>query len=176
MREDHRCQSDRPQLRKLLAALQRGSVVIIPAVDRISRDTTDLLPVARQIKEAVAEVRALVEPALHTTSHIVGAMLAAPSIAAKLERSRIIERTTCGCEAFKAEGVKFDRKPKRTLHQKRESTDRVTAGKRQRAFARSPNRSWAAISRLEAAAKSQSANKASARALREKGFLSEHSS
>jgi DNA invertase Pin-like site-specific DNA recombinase len=32
--------TDRPQLRKLMAALAHGDVVIIPAVDRLSRDTT----------------------------------------------------------------------------------------------------------------------------------------
>jgi len=31
--------ADRPQLRKLMAALAHGDVVIIPAVDRLSRDT-----------------------------------------------------------------------------------------------------------------------------------------
>ena len=35
--------ADRPQLRKLMAAVSDGDVVIIPAVDRLSRDTTDLL-------------------------------------------------------------------------------------------------------------------------------------
>ena len=33
--------ADRPQLRKLMAAVSDGDVVIIPAVDRLSRDTTD---------------------------------------------------------------------------------------------------------------------------------------
>jgi hypothetical protein len=41
--------ADRPQLRKLMAALAHGDVVIIPAVDRLSRDTTDLLIIAREI-------------------------------------------------------------------------------------------------------------------------------
>ena len=35
--------ADRPQLRKLIAKLAHGDVVIIPAVDRLSRDTTDLI-------------------------------------------------------------------------------------------------------------------------------------
>jgi DNA invertase Pin-like site-specific DNA recombinase len=34
---------ERPQLRKLMAALAHGDVVVIPAVDRLSRDTTDIL-------------------------------------------------------------------------------------------------------------------------------------
>ena len=35
--------ADRLQLKKLMAALAHDDVVIIPAVDRLSRDTTDLL-------------------------------------------------------------------------------------------------------------------------------------
>src|SRR5277367_453662 len=38
--------ADRPQLRKLLAAVTHGDVVIIPAVDRLSRDSTDFLVIA----------------------------------------------------------------------------------------------------------------------------------
>jgi len=33
----------RPQLQKLLTTVSHGDVVIIPAVDHLSRDTTDLL-------------------------------------------------------------------------------------------------------------------------------------
>jgi len=36
--------ADRPQLRKLIEKLAPGDLVITPAVDRLSRDTTDLLP------------------------------------------------------------------------------------------------------------------------------------
>src|SRR5215813_13418428 len=39
--------ADRPQLAKLMKALGPGDVVITPAVDRLSRDTTDLLIIAR---------------------------------------------------------------------------------------------------------------------------------
>jgi DNA invertase Pin-like site-specific DNA recombinase len=35
--------ADRPQLKKLMAALAHGDLVMIPAVDRLSRDTTHLL-------------------------------------------------------------------------------------------------------------------------------------
>src|SRR6202035_134307 len=44
--------ADRPQLRKLMAALTHGDIVIIPAVDRLSRDTTDLLVIARDMQRA----------------------------------------------------------------------------------------------------------------------------
>jgi predicted site-specific integrase-resolvase len=44
--------ADRPQLKKLMARLAAGDVVMIPAVDRLSRDTTDLLVIAREIQRA----------------------------------------------------------------------------------------------------------------------------
>src|SRR5216683_2113740 len=51
--------AERPQLRKLMAALTHGDVVIIPAVDRLSRDTTDLLMIARDMQRAGAGLRSM---------------------------------------------------------------------------------------------------------------------
>jgi DNA invertase Pin-like site-specific DNA recombinase len=62
--------ADRPQLKRLLAALTHGDVVIIPAVDRLSRDTTDLLVIAREMQRAGAGIRSLAEPFLDTTSDL----------------------------------------------------------------------------------------------------------
>jgi hypothetical protein len=45
-----------------------GDVVITPAVDRLSRDTADLLAIARDMQQAGAGIRSLVEPFLDTTS------------------------------------------------------------------------------------------------------------
>src|SRR6202011_1887173 len=51
--------ADRPQLRKLMAAISHGDVVIIPAVDRLSRDTTDLLVIARDMQRACGHLPSL---------------------------------------------------------------------------------------------------------------------
>jgi Resolvase, N terminal domain len=56
--------ADRPQLGKLMKKLAPGDVVIIPAVDRLSRDTTDLLVIARDARRAGAGIRSLAEPGL----------------------------------------------------------------------------------------------------------------
>jgi DNA invertase Pin-like site-specific DNA recombinase len=141
--------ADRPQLRKLLAALEHGDVVITPAVDRISRDTTDLLVIARQMKEAGAGLRSLAEPFLDTTSDFAEIVLAILGVAAKLERRRILERTAHGRATAKAQGVKFGRKPKLTPHQRREAAVRLAAGEPQRSVAQSYNVSQATISRLQ---------------------------
>jgi DNA invertase Pin-like site-specific DNA recombinase len=85
--------ADRPQLKKLMAALAHGDVVIIPAVDRLSRDTTDLLVIARDMQRAGAGLRSLAEPVVDTTSDFADVVLAMLGVAAKLERRRIAERT-----------------------------------------------------------------------------------
>ena len=56
--------ADRPQLGKLMKRLAPGDVVITPAVDRLSRDTTDLLVIARDMQRAGAGIRSLAEPFL----------------------------------------------------------------------------------------------------------------
>jgi hypothetical protein len=56
--------ADRPQLRALMRKLAPGDVVITPAVDRLSRDTTDLLVIARDMQRAGAGIRSLAEPFL----------------------------------------------------------------------------------------------------------------
>src|SRR4051794_23537450 len=78
--------ADRPQLKKLMAALAHGDVVIIPAVDRLSRDTTDLLVIAREMQRKGAGIRSLAEPFLDTTSDFAEIVFAILGVAAKLER------------------------------------------------------------------------------------------
>jgi DNA invertase Pin-like site-specific DNA recombinase len=140
--------TDRPQLRKLMTALAHGDVVIIPAVDRLSRDTTDLLVIAREMQRAGAGIRSLAEPFLDTTSDFAEIVFAILGVAAKLERRRIVERTARGRADATAKGVKFGRKPTLTPHQQREARERIAAGETQRSVARSYNVSQSTISRL----------------------------
>jgi DNA invertase Pin-like site-specific DNA recombinase len=140
--------ADRPQLKKLMGALVRGDVVIIPAVDRLSRDTTDLLVVARDMQRAGAGLRSLAEPVLDTTGDFAELVLAMLGVAAKLERRCIAERTAQGRADAKANGVKFGRKPILTPHQQKEARARVEAGEPQRSVARTFSVSQATISRL----------------------------
>ncbi len=140
--------AERPQLKKLIASLLPGDVVIVAAVDRLSRDTTDLLTLARDIQRAGAGLRSLAEPVLDTTGDFAELVLAMLGVAAKLERRRILERTARGRADAKAAGVKFGRKPTLTLHQQQEARRRIEQGETQRSIARSYNVSQATISRL----------------------------
>lgn len=88
--------ADRPQLKKLMGMVGPGDVVIVAAVDRLSRDTTDLLIIARELQRAGAGLRSLAEPVVDTTSEFAELVLAMLGVAAKLERRRILERTARG--------------------------------------------------------------------------------
>jgi DNA invertase Pin-like site-specific DNA recombinase len=141
--------ADRPQLRKLMATVSDGDVVIIPAVDRLSRDTTDLLVIARDLQKAGVGSRSIAEPAVDTTSDFAELVLATLGVAAKPERRRIKERTERGRSDAKAKGVKFGRKPKLTPHQQREAIRRRDEdGEMLRSIARSHNITAATISKL----------------------------
>jgi DNA invertase Pin-like site-specific DNA recombinase len=140
--------AERPQLRKLISTLAAGDVVIIPAVDRLSRNTTDLLVIAREMQQAGAGIRSLAEPSLDTTSDFAETVFAILGVAANLERRRILERTGRGRADAKAQGVKFGRKPKPTPHQQREARARLEAGETLRSVARSYNVDQSTIWRL----------------------------
>jgi DNA invertase Pin-like site-specific DNA recombinase len=99
--------ADRPQFQKLMKALAPGDVVITPAVDRLSRDATDLLVIARDMQRAGAGRRSIAEPVVDTTSDFAELVLAMLGVAAKLERRRILERTARGRADAKAKGVKI---------------------------------------------------------------------
>src|SRR6201995_5616357 len=141
--------AERPQLRKLMAALAPGDVVITPAVDRLSRDTTALLVIAREMQRAGAGIRSLAEPFLDTTSDFAEIVFAILGVAAKLERRRILERTARGRADAKTKGVKFGRKPTLTPHQQKDAIKRRDVdGETLRSIARSYNVSPQTISRL----------------------------
>ena len=132
-----------------MATVSDGDVVIVPAVDRLSRDTTDLLVIARDLQKAGVGLRSIAEPVVDTTSDFAELVLAMLCVAAKLERRRIKERTERGRSDAKAKGVKFGRKPKLTTHQQREAIRRRDKdGETLRSIARSYNVSAATISRL----------------------------
>jgi len=131
-----------------MKVLVPGDVLITPAVDRLSRDTTDLLVIARDMRRAGAGIRSLAEPFLDTTSDFAEIIFAILGVAAKLERRRILERTARGRADAKANGVKFGRKPKLTPHQQQEARKPIAAGETHRSIARTYNVSHSTISRL----------------------------
>ena len=58
--------ADRPQLAKLMKALQPGDVVIVTKLDRLGRSTRELLNLLHQIDEAGAAFKSLGDPLFDT--------------------------------------------------------------------------------------------------------------
>lgn len=127
--------ADRPELRRVLKALSSGDTLVVVAVDRLARDTRDLLNILHDVKEAGAGFRSLNEPIVDTTSELADVVLAVLGIAAKWERARMIERTAAGRAQAVMRGVKLGRKLKLTPGQRQEIKTRAAAGESQRYLA-----------------------------------------
>jgi len=140
--------ADRPQLCAALKALSAGDTLIVTAVDRLARDTRDLLNILHELRTAGAGFRSLAEPLVDTTSEMAEVIIAVLGIAAKWERGRIAERTAEGRRQAQERGVKFGRRPKLTPHQKKQVLKRIYSGDTQRTIALDLNVSQATISRL----------------------------
>ncbi len=103
--------------------LELGHRCSIGAIDRLSRDTTDLLVIARDLQKAGAGLRSLAEPVADTTSDFEELVLVMLGVAAKLERRRIKEHTARGRATQKpmARNSDASRNSRRTRSAKRSS-------------------------------------------------------
>src|ERR1700736_1491910 len=140
--------TDRPQLRRLLAGIGPGDVVMVTRLDRLARSTRDLLKSLAAITGKKAGFRSLADAWADTTTAHRRLMLTVLGGLAEFERELIGSRTGEGRERAKARGVILGRKPKLTGHQRREAIARREAGEVLTDIARSYNVSHSTISRL----------------------------
>ena len=143
-------QTDRAQLRRVLAALEADDVLMVTRLDRLARSTRDLLNTLAAITDRKAGFRSLGDTWADTTTAHGRLMLTVLGGLAEFERELIRARTSEGRARAVAAGVKMGRKPKLTPHQVKEALRRVDAGERMRDIARSYNVSHSTISRLMA--------------------------
>ena len=116
--------TDRAQLRRALAQLDSGDVLMVTRLDRLARSTRDLLNILAQIAAKGAGFRSLSDAWADTTTAHGRLMLAVLGGLAEFERELIKARTGEGRERAKARGVKMGRKPKLTPHQMQEAVKR----------------------------------------------------
>lgn len=105
---------DRPQLNKMLEELQKGDLVVVPEIARLSRSTKDLLELVETIKSKGADIISVKETWLDTRENnpMSNFLLTVMSALNQMEREMIEKRIREGVERAKANGVKFGR-PKR---------------------------------------------------------------
>jgi DNA invertase Pin-like site-specific DNA recombinase len=140
--------ADRSQLRRTLAALEPGDVLMVTRLDRLARSTRDLLNILAAVADRKAGFRSLSDAWADTTSAHGRLMLTVLGGLAEFERELIRARTGEGRTRAKARGVKLGRKPKLTPHQQREAIKRRDEGEPLRDIARSYAVSHSTISRL----------------------------
>ena len=143
--------TDRAQLRKAIATLESGDVLMVTRLDRLARSTRDLLNALATITGRKAGFRSIGDGWADTTTPHGRLMLAVLGGLAEFERDLIRARTGEGRERAKARGVRMGRPPKLTSHQQREAIRRRDReGETLADIARSYNVSAATISRLAA--------------------------
>lgn len=140
--------TDRAGLRRAVAQLQPGDVLLVTRLDRLARSTRDLLNTLAAIADRQAGFRSLGDTWADTTTPHGRLMLTILGGLAEFERELIRARTTEGRSRAKARGVRLGRRPKLTLHQQQEARQRRDAGEPVRDIARSYNVSHSTISRL----------------------------
>ena len=139
---------DRPELRRLLARLSDGDELLVTRLDRLARSTRDLLEVLAEIGDRGATFRSLGDAWADTTTAHGRLMLTVLGGLAEFERELIRTRTAEGRDRARTRGVRMGRKPKLTVHQRREALERKAAGEPVTEIARSYNVSHSTISRL----------------------------
>lgn len=140
---------ERPGLRKALAALQSGDVLVVWRLDRLGRSLGDLISLIAGLKERGCGFRSITESIDTTTAsgelvfHVFGAM-------AQFERSLGIERTRAGLQAAKHRGAKLGRKPALTKRQVEHARQLIEQGESPPAVAKtlevSRSTLWRALS------------------------------
>lgn len=109
--------TERKELRRCIAALKPGDVLIVARLDRLARSTRDLLNVLAEVSERGAAFRSLADGWADTTTAHGRLMLTILGGLAEFERELIRTRTGEGRTRAKAKGIKFGRKPKLSIEQ-----------------------------------------------------------
>ena len=112
--------TDRAQLRRALAALGKGNVLLVTRLDRLARSTRDLLNTLDAIAKAGAGFRSLADAWADTTTAHGRLMLTVLGGLAEFERELIRARTSEGRSRAKARGVHMGRPlPSRVISARR---------------------------------------------------------
>lgn len=110
--------TDRPALQELLAAVEEGDHVYVYSIDRLARNTVDLLTMTESLY-ARGVALTIVDRNLTISADPIGKMILTMIAAVgELERGLIRERCRAGIEIAKAEG-RYQGRPRNEAQEKR---------------------------------------------------------
>jgi DNA invertase Pin-like site-specific DNA recombinase len=108
---------NRPELKAMLKAVREGDEVVVHKLDRLARNTKDLLTIVDQISKASASLNIL-DLGINTGTPVGKMILTVLGAVSELERSYINDRTRAGVKRYIERGGKMGPKPnaKRDKH------------------------------------------------------------
>ena len=101
--------ADREGLRLLRVKVEEGDVILVKKLDRLGRDTADMIQLIKEFDDMKVSIRFL-DDGISTEGTMGKMVVTILAAVAQAERSRILERTNEGRVEAKVNGVKFGRK------------------------------------------------------------------
>jgi DNA invertase Pin-like site-specific DNA recombinase len=140
---------DRRELRRMLKSLKPGDVVIVTALDRLTRGGPfKTLRFLNEITSRRAAYRSLAEPWADTTQEFGEVLAAIIGYIGRKTCEDLRRRSAAGRERARANGVRFGRPRKLSPVEQQEARARRAAGELQKAIAHSLHVSSSTVSRL----------------------------
>src|SRR3990167_2832108 len=101
--------AEREGLTLLRMKVEEGDVVLVKKLDRLGRDTADMIQLIKEFDDAGVSIRFL-DDGISTECFMGTMVVTILSAVAQAEKQRILERTNEGRAEAKIKGVKFGRK------------------------------------------------------------------
>lgn len=101
--------TDRDGLSLLRVKVEKGDVILVKKLDRLGRDTADMINLIKEFDNLGVAIRFL-DDGISTEGEMGKMVVTILSAVAQAERHRILERTNEGRIEAKSKGVKFGRK------------------------------------------------------------------
>ncbi|MCK1802967.1 MULTISPECIES: recombinase family protein [unclassified Brevibacterium] len=118
---------DRAELNALVKFARRGDTIRVKSIDRLARNTRDLLELVEELNNKGVAVEFVDTPNLNVNDKVGKAMLTIFAAFAELERESIRERQRDGIALAKAAG-KYAKAPALNPEQIEQARERVTLG------------------------------------------------
>lgn len=128
--------SQRPGFAKLLERLDESDTLVVTKLDRLGRNTSDVLATVERLSAMGVHLHCLALLGVDLTSASGKLHLTVLSAVAQFERDLLIERTHAGLARAKAEGKKLGRRDALTEKQKAEIRARLASGETARGLAK----------------------------------------
>jgi putative DNA-invertase from lambdoid prophage Rac len=103
------CAMQRPEFSKLIGKLEEGDTLVVSKLDRLGRDTSDVLATIAKLEQMGVKVHCLALGGMDLTSAAGKMTVTVLAAVAQFERDLLVERTQAGLQRAKAEGKTLGR-------------------------------------------------------------------